>query len=107
MATKITGHGDIIHGETILQSLSVEAEARKTLELGLVYLFETTIMSTMDLDGVTCLNCTGEDSKKQRILELKRMKYDETDFDIQYAVSSIKEDHGVSEHALQQETLQR
>ncbi|GJR25300.1 hypothetical protein Tco_1101532 [Tanacetum coccineum] len=27
-----------------------------TLELGLVYLFETTVMSTMDLDGVTCLN---------------------------------------------------
>nr|GEW48224.1 hypothetical protein [Tanacetum cinerariifolium] len=28
-----------------------------TLELGLEYLFETTVMSIMDLDGVTCLNC--------------------------------------------------
>nr|GEZ42230.1 reverse transcriptase domain-containing protein [Tanacetum cinerariifolium] len=27
-----------------------------TLELGVVYLFEITVMSTMDLDGVTCLN---------------------------------------------------
>nr|GEU76750.1 hypothetical protein [Tanacetum cinerariifolium] len=27
-----------------------------TLELGLVYLFETTVMGTMDLDEVTCLN---------------------------------------------------
>nr|GEU58334.1 hypothetical protein [Tanacetum cinerariifolium] len=29
----------------------------ETLELGLVYLFETAMISTMDLDGVTCLNC--------------------------------------------------
>nr|GEV07856.1 hypothetical protein [Tanacetum cinerariifolium] len=28
-----------------------------TLELGLVYLFETAMISTMDLDGVTSLNC--------------------------------------------------
>ncbi|GJT42954.1 hypothetical protein Tco_0951669 [Tanacetum coccineum] len=31
-------------------------EGWMTLELGLVYLFEITVMSTMDLDGVTCLN---------------------------------------------------
>ncbi|GKA07203.1 hypothetical protein Tco_0686427 [Tanacetum coccineum] len=37
---------------------SLDASLVETLELGLVYLFKITVMSTMDLDAVTCLNCS-------------------------------------------------
>nr|GEZ75254.1 hypothetical protein [Tanacetum cinerariifolium] len=37
----------------------------KTLDLGLVYLFETALISTMDLDGVTCLSPKNEELPKE------------------------------------------
>ncbi|GJW55059.1 hypothetical protein Tco_0099144 [Tanacetum coccineum] len=44
-----------------------------TLELGLVYLFVITVMSTMDLDGVTCLNCGDQITSLEKSKHQKNM----------------------------------
>ncbi|GJW02890.1 hypothetical protein Tco_1561746, partial [Tanacetum coccineum] len=55
----------IVLNDTLTSEVALSCEPM-TLELGLVYLSETTIMSTMDLDGVTYLNWN-EDTAYQRL----------------------------------------